>query len=143
MYADGDGWWCGGILRYNGSHTVKNTSPIKLKPMTLVFRCPRRYYSLVLAVTQWPTFCSDLSPTLLKLPTAIKDPSLPIACGSQSNKKQRHQHYHIKGISTDSPPRFCLQIIVIFIHNHQFRPFLSPLKTPPSTKSPFKQNKRY
>jgi hypothetical protein len=32
------------------------------------------------------TFHSDLSPPLLKLPTAIGDPSPPIACRSQSNK---------------------------------------------------------
>jgi hypothetical protein len=68
-------------------------------------------------------------------------PSPPADCNQ--TKTHRHQHYHLKGITIDYPPRFRLRIVVISIHNHQFWPLLSSLGTAPSTKPPFKQNKRY
>ncbi len=89
------------------------------------------------------TFCSDLSPPLLKLPMAIGDPGPPSPVDPNQTNTQRHQHYHLKGISTNSLPGFRLQIVVISIQNHQFWPFLSSLEIAPSTESSFKQNKRY
>ncbi len=57
------------------------------------------------------TFCSDLSPPLLKLPTAIGDPSPPIACGSQSNKNTKTSTLppkrNFRQIPTAFPPPNC------------------------------------
>ncbi len=66
-------------------------------------------------------------------------PSLPADCNQI--KTHRHQHYHLNGISMDFLPHFCLWIVIISIHNHQFWPLLSSLGTTPSTEPLFKQNK--
>ncbi len=63
-----------------------------------------------------------------------RSPSLPMDCNQI--KTQRHQNYHLKRISIDFLPRFCLQIVVISIHNHQFWPFVSIKTSPPLLKLP-------
>ncbi len=76
------------------------------------------------------TFCSDLSPPLLKLPTAIGDPSPPIACRSQSNENTE--------TSTLPPKRNFRQLPAVFPppNCHHFHPQPSILAISFTTRNP-------